>query len=360
MSLFVILAALFVLITCLLLVPLNIKISNRLKIQAHPDPRKIHNTQIPEAGGLSFGLPILLAQTVLGVLWYQEYGLLLPGLAAAGFLALIFGVLDDRFELKPWPKLGGYLVLCVVLYLLGYKVTYLTNPFGTELYLGWLSFPVSIIWFLAIINAINLIDGIDGLAAGITVIVCAVLTFVGIKYKNMLVISIATMLLAGNLSFLKYNFAPARIFMGDTGATFIGLNLAAITTAGESQYKGITSMTLMIPLAVMAVPMLDVVLAVFRRLKRGGVFTADKAHIHHTMLGMGLSHRAISIIVYIVTLLFGLIAIGFSFTGKQVLFLLLLSLLSLMVVLAYILMRQELKNEKDTTLHTDSRPKPRP
>jgi len=358
LTLYIILSALFVLISCLLLVPLNIRISNRLKIQAHPDPRKIHREQTPEAGGLSFGLPILLAQAVLGIVWYKDYGVLLPGLAVTGLLALIFGVLDDRFELKPWPKLGGYLVLCVVLYALGYKVTYLTNPFGTELYLGWFSFPVSILWFLAIINAINLIDGIDGLAAGITVIVCGVLTYVGIRFHNILVVSIATMLLAGNLSFLKYNFAPAKIFMGDTGATFIGLNLAAITTAGESQYKGITSMTLMIPLAVMAVPLLDVVLAVFRRLRRGGVFTADKAHIHHAMLGMGLSHRTISIIVYIVTLLFGLIAIGFSFTGKQVLFLLLLSLLSLMVILAYILMRQELKNEKDSSLPSDSRPKP--
>ncbi|MEF3695515.1 MAG: MraY family glycosyltransferase [Candidatus Cloacimonadota bacterium] len=358
MTLTIILATLFVLFASLFLVPLNIRVSNRLKIVAQPDPRKIHNKRTPEAGGLSFGLPILLVQIVLGILWYKDYGLLLPGLAITGLFALVFGALDDRYELKPWPKLGGYLILCIILYGFGYRVLYLTNPFGTEINLGWLSFPASILWFLAIINAINLIDGIDGLAAGITVIVCAVLTIVGISSRNILVISIATMLLAGNLSFLKYNFAPAKIFMGDTGATFIGLNLAAITTAGEAQYKGITSITLIVPLAVMAVPMLDVVLAVFRRLRKGAVFTADKAHIHHAMLDLGLSHQTISIIVYIVTLLFGLIAIGFSFTGKQVLFLVLLGLLSLMVILAYILMRQELKNEKDTTLPTDTRPKP--
>lgn len=353
-------AAVAVFLISYLLVPLNIKLANRWKIVAQPDPRKIHNERIPEAGGFSFGLPIILTQGLLGIFRYSQYGLMLPGLAVLGLLALIFGALDDRYELRPWPKLGGYLLLCVLLYALGYRVEYLTNPFGTELHLGFLSFPVSIIWFLAIINAINLIDGIDGLAAGITVIVCAVLTVVGWYSKNILVVFIASMLMAGNLSFLRYNFAPAKVFMGDTGATFIGLNLAAITTAGESQFKGIASMTLMIPLAVMAVPLLDVILAVFRRLGKGTVFTADKAHIHHTMLSMGLSHRAISIIVYIVTLLFGLIAIGFSFTGKKALFLLLLGLLSLMVVLAYVLMRQELKNEKNISDKPDLPAQPRP
>ena len=104
--------------------------------------------------------------------------------------------------------------------------------------------------------AINFIDGLDGLACGITIIVSAVLIVIGIKEQNELVIAISSFLLAGNLAFLRYNFYPAKIFMGETGALFIGLNIAAISTAGTSQYKGITSITLMVPLAVMAVPLI--------------------------------------------------------------------------------------------------------
>lgn len=343
MNLLVVLAALMTLTTTLALLPLNMRLSTRWKLVADPDPRRIHTVQTPEAGGLSFALPMIILQLLVGLFYRDVYGNQLTGLALAGLFAVVFGILDDRYELKPLPKLLGYLGLALVMYLLGFRVLNLTNPFGTEISLSWLSFPVTIFWFLAIINAINLIDGVDGLAAGITVITSAVLLVVGIKGSNPLVILVSAMLMMGNLGFLRYNFHPARIFMGDTGATFIGLNLAAITTAGDAQFKGITSMTLIIPLAVMAIPLLDVAFAIVRRISKGKVFTADKAHIHHTMLGMGLSQRAISIIVYVVTLLFGLIAIGFSFTDKKILFLVLMGALCLMVILAYILMRLELK-----------------
>lgn len=339
----ILIAGLLVFFCTLALVPANMRLADRYHVVAEPDPRRIHTTRTPESGGWSFGLPIVVAQALLGIAWYDKFGIMLPGLALAGFLALVFGLLDDKYELKPGMKLLGYIVLSLVLYTLGYRVNLLTNPFGTEFALGWLSFPITIVWFLAIINAINLIDGLDGLAAGITVIVSGVLLLIGYRAMNLPVIAVSAMLMMGNLAFLKYNFHPAKIFMGDAGSTFIGLNLAAISTAGDAQFKGITSMTLLIPLAALAVPLIDVVLAIFRRIRIGSVFTADKAHIHHTMLSLGLSQKAISIIVYIVTLLFGLIAIGFSFSGKKILFLVLLGLLILMVVLAYYLMRQELK-----------------
>jgi UDP-GlcNAc:undecaprenyl-phosphate/decaprenyl-phosphate GlcNAc-1-phosphate transferase len=183
----------------------------------------------------------------------------------------------------------------------------------------------------------------DGLATGISAIVSLVLLIVGIREQNVLVISLSGFLLSGCLAFLYYNFHPARIFLGETGVQFIALNIAAISTAGSAQFKGITSMTMMIPLAALGIPLLDVVLAVFRRIRVGNIFTADKSHIHHTMLAFGLSQRTISIIVYFITMLFGLIAIGFSFTDKKVLFTLLMVLLALIVIVAYILMRMEHK-----------------
>jgi len=327
-----------------LLMPLNIRFSKRNNIVAHPNERRINKTAIPEAGGLCFAIPIIIAQALYGLLsGYEGVGQMLLQLSGVGLVAIGLGIWDDKYESKAYGKLIGQVFIGVLMYLIGFRVLFLTNPLGEHFVLGWMSFPATIMWYVVILNAINLIDGLDGLASGISIIVSIVLLVVGIKEGNELVMIICSLLIAGNSAFLVYNFFPAKIFLGDTGAMFIGLNIAAISTAGSSQFKGITSMTLMIPLTAMAIPLLDVGLAVLRRLRYGKLFTADKAHIHHTMLAFGFSQKAISIIVYIVTLLFGLIAIGFSFSSKKVVFSLLLGLLALMVVIAYWLMRQEQK-----------------
>lgn len=324
------------------LMPLNMLFSRRMKILALPNERRIHKNAVPEAGGLSFALPVLLMLLAFSFTKADPgMGRMLRQLAGVGLLAVLFGLWDDRYESKPHYKLFWQILLASLMYAIGYRVLYLTNPLGESFILGRLAYPATVLWYLIVLNAINLIDGMDGLASGITAIVSAVLLVVGCREGNILVISISAMLLAGCLAFLRYNFYPARIFMGETGAMFIGLNIAAISTAGSSQFKGITSMTLMIPLTALAIPLIDVVLAVFRRIWGGHIFRADKAHIHHTMLDFGFSQRTISIIVYIVTLLFGLIAIGFSFSSKKILFSVLLGLLSLMVVIAYLFMRQE-------------------
>jgi UDP-GlcNAc:undecaprenyl-phosphate GlcNAc-1-phosphate transferase len=260
-----------------------------------------------------------------------------------GIIVLMLGVFDDKFESRARYKLIWQISIGILMYLFHYRVHYLTNPLGEHFILGFMSLPITVLWYVIILNAINLIDGIDGLACGITIIVCGVLLAVGIKEHNLLVITLSLFLIAGNIAFLGANFYPARIFLGDTGTLFIGLNLAAISTAGIEQYKGITTMTLMIPITVLAIPLLDVFLAFFRRLNGGNIFQADKEHIHHLMLSIGLSQKEIAIIVYAITFLFGMIALGFSFSTKKILFSVLLGLLALMVILAYILMKTEKK-----------------
>lgn len=324
-----------------LLVPVNIRFSTRFGILALPGERKIHSNAIPEAGGLSFALPMVVAQVVLGIIMLPDrLGVMLLQLAGVELITLVLGAMDDRHDTRAWLKLLLQLLIGVVMYAIGFRVVSLTNPFGSELVLHWASFPVTLLWYLVVMNAINLIDGIDGLASGVCVVVCAVLLSVGIKEQNLMVTALSAFLLAGNLAFLRFNFHPAKIFLGDTGALFNGLVIAAISTAGTQQYKGITSMTLIIPLSVLAIPIIDMALAVLRRLRGGNIFVADKAHLHHAMLGLGLSQKSISLIAYVVTLLFGLIAIGFSFSTKRILFLVLLGLLILGVVLAYVIMRQ--------------------
>ena len=325
-----------------LLVPLNIKFSWKLHIVSEPNERKINRIAIPEAGGLSFALPIIIAELILAIIVpNEELKLMLFPLIGVELITLILGVTDDRGDIPAFVKLLWQIGIGIIMYLIGFRVMSLTNPFGSDFMLGWLSFPITIIWYLVLMNAINLIDGIDGLASGICVIVCMVLLVVGINESNSIVIALSSFLLAGNLAFLRFNFYPAKIFLGDTGALFNGLILAAISTAGTRQYKGITSMTLIIPLSVLAVPLIDMFLAIFRRIRGGNnIFTPDKRHLHHIMLSFGLSQRTVALIVYIITILFGLIAIGFSFSTNKILFSVLLGLLALGVVISYILMGQ--------------------
>jgi len=327
-----------------LVVPLNIRFSRKYGFVALPSERRIHSVSHPEAGGLSFGLFIIIGQLVMGLLYrYQYAGISLLRLCLVGILAILLGLIDDKYESRARYKLLWQIALGLMMYFFGYRVNILTNLVGDHFVLGWLSLPATVFWYVMVINAINLIDGLDGLACGITIIVSTVLMIIGLIENNILTVVISAFLLTGNLAFLRYNFYPARIFMGDTGSLFIGLNLAAISTAGTAQYKGITSMTLIVPLGVMAIPIIDVWLAVVRRIGTGNIFKGDKAHIHHIMMGFGLSQKSISIIVYIVTILFGLIAIGFSLSSKKIVFALLLIFLALMVVAAYLIMRQEQK-----------------
>lgn len=319
-----------------LLVPLNIKFSQKSGTVAKPNERSIHSTPIPTAGGLSFGLVGVLLQFVFGIIyWDTPYGSSLIKLGAISILMMIVGFVDDKYQIRVRYKLLGQILITLLMFYAGYRVTYLTNPLGSHFLLGWISLPLTVFWFLLTMNAINLIDGLDGLASGITCIVSVVLAVVGLLSKNPLVMILATILLGTNLAFLKYNFYPAKIFMGDTGSLLIGLNIAAISTASSSTFKGITTMTLMVPVIVLAIPIIDTGLAVFRRIGTGSIFRADKAHLHHYLLRLGLSQQTIAYITYFVTGLFGLAAIGFSFSPRKVLFSLVVLLMAVLIVTTY-------------------------
>ncbi len=324
-----------------LLVPLNIRFSQTKGIMAMPNDRSIHSVPVPTAGGLSFGLVIILLQVIWGLINLEnEYGASLIKLALISLLVIALGLFDDKYKSRVRYKLLGQVMITLLMFHAGYKVTYLTNPLGENFFLGSLSLPVTIIWFLLTMNAINLIDGLDGLASGITCIVSVVLAVTGMLSKNPLVLILAAILLGTNLAFLKYNFFPARIFMGDTGSLLIGLNIAAISSAGNTTFKGITTMTLMVPIIAMAIPIIDTSLAVFRRIGKGSIFRADKAHLHHYLLKLGLSQPTIALITYFITCLFGLAAIGFSFSSKKILFSLVVLLMAILIVLAYYLIHK--------------------
>jgi len=332
-----------------LLVPINIRFSKRFNLMDVPNERAIHKEQVPLAGGLSFAIPVIILQIFYSLRCNEfglekEVGTQILKLAIGGLAILVFGLFDDKRKFTANYKFLFQILIAIGMYFSGFKMTLLTNPFGPQISLGIFSFPFTIVWFLVVINAFNLIDGIDGLAAGVTIIVSSVLLAVGLVYSNTIVILLSLPLLCSNLAFLRYNFYPAKIFMGDTGALFIGLNIAAISITGISQYKGITAMTLLIPIIVLIIPISDTILAIFRRIKkRKHIFQADKEHLHHKMLDLGFSQRSIAFIGYFITFMFGLIAFGFSFASKEILTGILILLMALLLFFILILYKRGLK-----------------
>jgi UDP-GlcNAc:undecaprenyl-phosphate GlcNAc-1-phosphate transferase len=277
----------------LLATPVVIAAARRAGAFDHPGPRRIHREPVPTLGGLA------LVLAVLGAAWVAR---LLPGpagaldvkpllgltLAAIPMVAL--GLVDDLRGAGPWAKLAIQTSAAMVLVLFGYGVPVLTNPFNGNFASGAFNIPLTVAWVLVVTNAINLIDGLDGLAAGAVLIAAVTLWWVGRSHADFYVMFISALLIGATFGFLRYNFPPARIFMGDTGSQFLGLSLAAVSLLENR--KGTAAVTLLLPLVALAVPIADGSVAFLRRLVRGRpVFHADVGHIHHRLLRLGLSPR---------------------------------------------------------------------
>ena len=290
--------------------PLVIAASRRFKALDHPGPRRVHREPVPTLGGLA----LMLA--VLGVAWAAR---MLPGPAAAldvrpllgltlaSVLMVALGVVDDLRGVPPPAKLVVQAAAALVLVAFGYGVPVLSNPFDGRIDAGVWNVPLTVAWVLIVTNAINLIDGLDGLASGAVLIAAGTLWWVGRWHSDFYVMFISALLIGATAAFLRFNFPPARIFMGDTGSQFLGLTLAAVSLLENR--KGTAAVTLLLPLVALAVPIADGVAAFARRLLRGRpVFNADIGHIHHRLLRLGLSPRAAVLALWGVCALCGAMA----------------------------------------------------
>lgn len=326
-----------------LLVPLVIRKSGNWKLVSFPNERSMHHNIQPTSGGIAFAIPVLLLEILFGfLLTDHNFNYKMLRIALGGFLVLVLGVLDDKYNIKAKYKLFLQIMIAMLMCLMGFKIQQLTNPFGSEIQLGFYAYPFTIFWYLVIMNAINLIDGLDGLATGISVITCLVLIFTGWHYNNLLVVYICTLLSGSLLAFLKYNYPPSRLFMGDSGSLFIGFQLATVSIIGSFQLKGLTTITLLIPVTVLFVPLFDTLLSVLRRIKSGqNVFKADKNHIHHRMLNVGFSTKTVVFIAWFITALFGIISLGYVFISKQIMSVMLFLLSIVLGAIFYFLLRKE-------------------
>ncbi|MBV7272345.1 MraY family glycosyltransferase [Clostridium thailandense] len=304
-----ILAAVSIIISAVL-TPVIKKFAVRIKaIDIPKDNRRIHKKPIPLLGGLaiyfSFVITLILKP---GELSRSETGIIIGATIIA-----IGGFLDDKFDIKPWQKLLFQITAALALTFYGVTIVRITNPISSsELYtnIGLLSVPMTIVWVVGITNALNLIDGLDGLAAGVAFISAITMFIIALINKNAgIEAPVLTIILAGSiLGFLPYNFNPASIFMGDTGAQLLGFLLSAISIKGA--IKSATAFAIAVPILALGIPIYDTLFAMIRRKINGKpIMQADKGHLHHRLLDMGLTQRQAVIIMYLISAVLGSFAI---------------------------------------------------
>ncbi len=295
--------------TTLLLTPFVRRAALRLGVVDRPGERKIHSSSMPLLGGLAvaagFAAGCAIAFAFAGP---REFNSPFLGLIAGAGIMLVLGIYDDRFGADAKLKLSVQTLAATLVVASGSRIGILTNPFGGHWDLGAFSVPISILWIVGVTNALNLVDGLDGLAAGIGAIVSLTLFAVAIP-DPVSFVPVAAIALAGScLGFLRYNFPPARIFLGDTGSLPLGFVIAVIGMQGF--LKGATALTLLVPLIAIGLPVIDTCLAILRRsTRRTHLFKADREHLHHRLLKIGLSHRQAVAVLYWVSIFLGLTAL---------------------------------------------------
>lgn len=268
-----------------------------------PDERKVHTGIIPRLGGLA-----IYAGFLVSVLASAHVTLELFGILAGGTAILLLGVIDDIYQIPAKVKLAGQIAAASVLLLFDIRIDWITNPLGSMVYLDLWAIPITLIWVVSLTNTLNLIDGLDGLAAGVSII-AAVTIFLMAVAQNFALVAVLTAALAGSaLGFLYFNFSPARIFMGDTGSMFLGYMLAAVSVVGT--VKSAATIALIVPMVALGLPILDTACAIIRRFNLGQpIFKPDRGHLHHRLLDMGLSQKQVVLLLYLVSILLGMSAI---------------------------------------------------
>ncbi|WKV10236.1 MraY family glycosyltransferase [Thermoanaerobacterium sp. CMT5567-10] len=274
------------------------------------DKRRVHKKPVPLIGGLAIYLG-----TILSILLFLPKSQTNLGIIAGSTIIVVLGIFDDKYELKAKVKLLGQLLASFVVVLSGVRIDWLTNPFGDGMInIGVFAIPLSIFWIVGITNAMNLIDGLDGLAAGIASISSGSLFVVSLlngRYATALITAAVT---GAALGFLPYNFNPAKIFMGDTGAMFLGFILSAVSIQGA--VKSAAAIAIAVPILALGVPVFDTAFAIIRRIaNKKPIMEADKGHLHHRLLALGLTQKQAVFVMYGVSLFLGLSAILISFTN---------------------------------------------
>ncbi len=320
-------------ITALIATPPVKLLAARTGALDRPDARKVHKKPIPRIGGIAIYAAFLVAMIVVRMYAELTGDLLrgISGLILSGTLIMLVGVVDDYKNLPAKVKLLGQIIAAALL-VVGFdvRIDFVTDPFGDYIYLEWFAVPATIFWLVGLSNTINLIDGLDGLAAGVSGLAALTIMCVALE-QDVMIVAVLTAALAGAaVGFLFFNFNPASIFMGDSGALFLGFMLAGISVIGA--VKCAATIALIVPILALGLPILDTAFAIVRRY-RGGVpiFRPDKGHLHHRLLGLGFTQRQAVLLMYVISALLGLSAVALTEVSSQIaIFILLIVVVSIL------------------------------
>ena len=288
------------------------------------DNRRMHHHPIPRMGGLAIFLGFLLSALVFVPLDAPLRGMLLGAV-----VIVILGIFDDIYALPALPKFFVQILAASIAVAMGNRIEILSNPniFSSNPYwdLGFLSIPISVLWIVGITNAVNLIDGLDGLACGVSTISSMTMLVIALTVSEPDVALLMAALAGGCIGFLPYNLNPAKIFMGDTGSTFLGFILATVSI--EGLFKSYAIISFAVPFLMLGLPIFDTCFAIFRRVSHGqSPMAPDRGHIHHRLIDMGFNQKQAVAVLYVISAILGLSAVLLTTTTALKAILVLLAL----------------------------------
>ncbi len=308
------------LLIALFITPLSINLAVKMGVVDKPNERKVHTGAVPRMGGVAIYIAFAVGALILGFYTRQVAALLV-----ACTLVMAGGLIDDVKGVSPKFKLLIQLIAALILVKYGIYVEFITNPFtGGVISLGIFAIPITVIWLMGVSNAVNLIDGLDGLSAGVSAIAALTMAVVCYAQGQIVTACLAAVLAAAAFGFLRYNFHPAKTFMGDCGSLFLGFCLGALSVMGLS--KGATVISIFIPLIILGIPIFDTFFAIIRRKSQHKpIFDADKGHLHHCLLSIGLSHSKTVLLIYAISIIMGVAGILMAMlTSAQAVFVLII------------------------------------
>lgn len=302
------------LLTSLAATPLARRIAVKLGAIDKPTGRRVNKVPVPRMGGIAIfcGIAAAFAVQYVGTMFLGWPVVLVPSpklrvnywmLVLAFCVIFTTGLLDDKFSLKPAQKLAGQVFAAVIAVAGGLVIGDISSPLGPEfISLGWLAYPVTVIYLVAYVNIINLIDGLDGLAAGISAIASFTMFVLSVMAGRLDAAALSIAVTGSSLGFLRYNFHPASIFMGDSGSLTLGFALGCSSLLSVTRFAGLT--TIIVPLVIAAVPILDTLSAIVRRTRAHvSIGQADRGHIHHRLMDEGFDQRQAVLVMYAWTLM---------------------------------------------------------
>ncbi|MCP1640018.1 glycosyltransferase family 4 protein [Streptococcus gallinaceus] len=314
------------LVIALIATPLVRFLSIRIGAVDNPNARRINKVPMPSAGGLAvfiaffIGSIVILPNIVLHVWQEQTYFDYILPVVVAGGIIVATGLIDDIKELRPLPKMAGMLVAASIIWIFTeFRFDDFKIPFGGPMihFPVWLSFCLTVLWIVAITNAVNLIDGLDGLVCGVSIISLTTMGLVSYFFlydSNVFLTLTVFVLVAAIAGFLPYNYNPAVIYLGDTGALFIGFMIGVLSLQG---LKNSTAVAVVTPMIILGVPITDTIVAIIRRTLSGQkIYEADRMHLHHRLLSLGLSHRGTVLVIYAISFVFSLISLLLNVSSR--------------------------------------------